>query len=184
MKRSSFFGLLLLSSCATHEVRIPLPPATVSALRTPRLILPRNADGDMVSAEKVFHAYANSDEFYVYVRRTVKTLAGGNETNVEAAITRYRSCLSTHAPVPIVFKNYSGRSSTRVIGGWRKNYLAQNRLKEMNAIDRAAHWVHELTHACGFTHVDNDIVLRPEIKKSFPYQIGNAFRDFVEAKAF
>jgi hypothetical protein len=113
----------------------------------------------------------------------VTKLEGGNENNLQLAISKYRGCLQSHGPVPIVYQDYPGMERTRVIGGWRKNVMAQNRYKELNAIDRAAHWVHELTHACGFTHYENDIVLHPIIKKSWSYQVGNAFKSFIEAKA-
>jgi hypothetical protein len=183
MKALTVFILVFVSACATREVKVPLPVKPLSGLKTPKLILPKDADPDMRSAERVFHAYANSDEFYQYVRKTVTELEAGNENDVERAITKYRSCLGSHAPVSIVYKNYSLKNANRVIGGWRDSYIAQNRYKELNAIDRAAHWVHELTHACGFTHIDNDIVIHPSIQRSWPYQVGNAFRDFIQDKA-
>jgi hypothetical protein len=173
---------LLACSSRSRTLSLPLPKTSAAGMKTPKLILPEEADEGMKTAASAFHAYANSDEFYDYVRGHVKGLEAGNENDLEVAITKYRSCLSTHEPITIVLKKYSLKNRSKVLGGWRKTYLAQNLFKELNPIERAAHWVHELTHACGFTHFENDIAAYPAIKRSWPYQVGNAFRDFLREK--
>ena len=133
----------------------------------------------MKTAARAFTAYANSDAFYSYVKKNVKDLEAGNVNDVDEAIKIYRSCLDTLPPVRIELQTYTLKKHARTIGGWSKTFLAQNIDKELSPIDRAAHYVHELSHACGLTHFDNDIVAHSSIRASFPYQIGEAFKEFL-----
>jgi hypothetical protein len=185
MKSSCFISFLLfiLFSCSSHTIIIPPPKNQEAGMKTPTLILPDDSDKTMIAAATVFSQYANSDEFYAYVKKEVQGLEGGNETNVDVAIHKFRTCLAEREPIKIVWKKYSSKNVGRVIGGWRKTYLAQNPFKELNVIDRASHWIHEISHACGFTHVENDIMKYPVIKRSWPYQVGFKFHDFLETKA-
>lgn len=162
---------------------IPPPKSVSHDWKTPTLILPENADQDMLLAAKIFGEYANSDEFYSFLKKTVSSLDGGNESDLDTAIRNYRRCLNVHAPIEIVLKRYSLKNRSIVIGGWRKTYLAQNDFKKLDPVERASHWIHEISHACGFTHVENDIKAYPIIKQSWPYVVGRTFKEFLLEKA-
>jgi hypothetical protein len=173
--------LLLLISCSTPII-IKAPEHPENGLKTPTLLLPSEADKTLKEAARVFQEYGNSDEFYRYLRKNVDDLEGGNETNIDAAIMKFRKCLNERAEIRIEFVNYSPEYRGRVIGGWRNDHLAQNKFKELDVIERAGHWIHEISHACGFTHVDNDIMIYPIIRRSFPYQVGYKFESFLNTR--
>lgn len=184
MRKKLFFVYctLQLIACSSHPLKIRPPANQHPGMRTPTLLLPEDADEHMVEAAKVFGQYANSDEFYAYLRKNVTDLEGGNETNVDSAIEKFRSCLDQRDSIKIVWTKYSNQNIGKVIGGWRDTYLAQNPFKELDVIERASHWIHEISHGCGFTHIDNDINAYPIIKRSWPYQVGSSFEEFLGEK--
>lgn len=196
MKRNLLM-LAVLASCATQVAKDPVStdkkpvddsssrlPVEVSfpkrVYKAPKIILPVNPSEDMIEAVKIFAENAQEDEFYDYVRKNVKALAGGNETNVEVAITKMRDCLDVLESVTIKWGNYVPWS--KAIGGWDGTYVNQNARLAMNSVERAGHWYHEITHACKFTHVANNISKYPIIRQSWPYQGGYAFEDFITDK--
>jgi hypothetical protein len=134
----------------------------------------------MREAALLFTQYANDDDFYTYVRANVRSLEGGNETDVEAAIEGTRKCFDRADSVPVVWGTYMPGSNA--IGGWHLGKIKQNSRIGMSAVERAGHWVHELTHKCGYSHIHNNITLYPIIRKSWPYQLGYKFEDYVTMK--
>lgn len=151
----------------------------------PTIMLPSRASSEMQKALQLFTEYANSDEFYTYVRNKVpRELKGGNETDRDMAILKTRVCLSKLGPVNVTWKNYGvwPLYKSAAIGGWDGIGINQNPRITLTHIERAGHWYHELLHACKFTHVSNNIKLYPIIRNSWPYQGGYAFEDFLEEK--
>jgi hypothetical protein len=178
-----FIIFLSCSHIRQSEVKIYLPAkGELKGMKTPEFILPDPPNDGMKEVVLVFQAYANTDEFYTFARPKLTTLAGGNSENPDQAIKEFRHCLNTRKSVRIKWGEYSGEYRTRVYGGWTGNYLSQNPHVSLNPIKLAGHWMHEITHACGFTHVDNDILKFPIIKESFPYQIGDLFEDYLWKK--
>jgi hypothetical protein len=193
-----YLVLAVLAGCATQIPRMKdsedSPPSTPTApssgytrpttstevWKTPTLVLPLNPSKSMQEARELVREHANTDGFYGYVRSKVKHLAGGDETNVEQAIARFRTCLNNLGEIPVVWGTYMPFS--RAIGGWDGTHIRQNARLSMTSVERAGHWVHELTHACDFNHLSNDIVKYPIIKESWPYQAGYAFEDYLTEK--
>lgn len=203
--------LAVLVSCTTPEKpsKVTPPktsgsttsgtPATVSSstgstattaglvsYKVPALSIPENSNATVKEALALFHEHSQSEEFYSYVRKTVKTLAGGNETDVERAIQKTRECFNRLGPIQIKWRNYGVWPvyKSAAIGGWSyaEQVIYQNPRKLLNSIERAGHWYHELTHACKFSHISNNINTHPIIRKSWPYQSGYAFEDYVIEK--
>jgi hypothetical protein len=114
----------------------------------------------------------------------VKELKGGNETSVEKAITKTRECFNKLGPVQIVWHKYGIAPfyKSAAIGGWDGEAINQNPKKILTSVERAGHWYHELTHACGLSHVSNNISTHPIIRQSWPYQAGYKFEDYVTFK--
>lgn len=166
----------------TTPVSTTLPTIVVpSAMRVPQLAIPSDSGPAFREALAIFNEFAQSDDFYVYVRAKVKTLSGGNETNVERAITKTRECFSNLGKIDVRWRKYGIPPfyKSRAIGGWDNVQINQNPKMVLTSIERAGHWYHELTHACGFSHIDNDIVRSPIIRNSWPYQAGYKFEDYV-----
>lgn len=160
---------------------LPSVAVTVIKRKTPALNLP-DANKKTLTAAEYFRTYANNDEFYAYLRGYTSTLEGGNESNLETAITKFRECLDTHEPITITWKNYSILYRKTVQGGWNGQVINMNAYIPMDDIETAGFWIHEIGHACGFTHISNSLKLYPIIRKSFPYQAGYAFEDFITEK--
>jgi hypothetical protein len=207
MKPQHYLMLLTMAACATTMVKQTKKPVPSSALvtspvtpsisapivsapatsgtaltvyKTPTLNLPKGSSHAMVEAARYFAQYANSEAFYEYVKETVpEKLEGGNYTDRDTAIKDYRECLNTHGAIDIVWKKYAIIYRKTVIGGWDGKSIKQNSYFNLTPIERAGHWYHEITHACKFTHVSNNITRYPIIRKSWPYQGGYAFEDFL-----
>lgn len=162
--------------------------ASAKKWRMPEIILPIDADSSMREALKLVNQFANSDDFYQYLNRKMIRLSGGNETNIELSIKKFRNCLHNSSPISVYWKDYSKVDQNQVIGGWNGYRMNQNKFHRLNPIERAGHWIHEISHACGFTHevhgqLVNDIEKYPIIRNSFPYQVGYAFEDFLSEKS-
>ena len=172
------------SGQTTVPVQGPVTSAPVKSYKVPALQLPSNASTSMHEALELFKQHAQSDDFYVYVRKTVKKLDGGNETDVERAITKTRECFDKLGNVDVRFRNYGvwPLYKSAAIGGWDGYQINQNPKKSLTSIERAGYWYHELTHACGYNHVSNNITTHPIIRQSWPYQAGYAFEDYVTEK--
>jgi hypothetical protein len=132
----------------------------------------------MIQALADFSTYANSDEFYATLK--IDKLAGGNTTDVEKSVKAFRECLDRGEKIDVVWKRYAPFSSA--LGGWSGYVINQNPKKTLSAVERSAHWLHEVSHYCGFTHIDNSIAKYPVIEQSFPYQIGYKFEAFLKTK--
>lgn len=171
------------TSISTVSATATPAAANVSAavkLSTPKFNLPSAPSTAMIEATKFYAQYANSDEFYVYARAHAKPLQGGNETSLDNAIKKTRECLNASKEVTIMWGRYSPWSAA--IGGWDGVGILQNSRVTMNSIERAGHWYHEITHLCGFSHIDNNISKFPIIRESWPYQGGYMFEDFLTSK--
>lgn len=177
------------------QTATPVPTAPASAtpakvLTVPELKLPKYSSTAMKEAAKFFAQWGNADEFYVYYfKGNVKLpLKASNTLDVEVAIKKYRECLDGLQPVEIYFKRYMWPYSNSVVGGWSGgNYIRQNPNYDLDKYERAGHWYHEITHMCGITHeingqLENNPEAFPDLKLSFPYQVGYIFRDFVKMK--
>lgn len=197
-----YLMLLVLAACSSQVGQSPSTPkklpqwtaptqnapttilaptvSTPIAVRTPKLVLPSNSGKTFQEAAAIFAAEANADDLYAYIRANVHELDGGNEKNVEAAIGKTRVCLNEADSVRIEWGWYVPGS--QAYGGWNGVAIKQNSHMSMNAIERAGHWFHEVMHKCGFTHIENDIGRYPIIRKSWPYQAGYAFEDYVTMK--
>ncbi len=208
MKRQNLLVLAVLVSCTKtipSKVSLPsspistgtsvppvttLPPSVPVSLKTPELLLPKYPSQSMQDAAKYFKEYANSDEFYEYVKRNVPAkLAGGNYTDRDKAIADMRKCLATRKPIPIRWATYGvwPTYSSAAIGGWDGISINQNAKKSLTSLERAGHWYHEITHVCNFTHEVNGVSRNsinsyPIILKSWPYNGGYAFEDFLIEK--
>lgn len=150
----------------------------------PTLTFKGAQDTTTLEALKLFNAYAQDEELYAYIKQTVKAMDGGNETDVNRAIEKTRDCFTTLPSVPVVWRRYGLPPfyMSSAIGGWDGVKINQNPKKILDKVERAGHWFHELTHACGFTHISNNIKTHPIIRESWPYQAGYAFEDFVTTK--
>lgn len=182
--------ILLIVGCNSTPQKVDVTPDAVvlkpvvvvpdKAWKTPTLLLPSNPSIAMLSAVSMIAEYGNSDEFYEYVRLNVKTLAGGNETDINVAIAKFRNCLDKGETISITW--YSYRPFSNVIGGWSGYSIVQNPKMNMTSIERAGHWLHEISHYCNFSHVSNNISTHPIIKQSFSYQAGYKFESFLNIK--
>lgn len=168
----------------TSPVPTASTPIEVKAYKVPALQIPSDSGPAFREALSIFQEHAQSEEFYTYVRENVKKLQGGNETDVEKAITKTRECFSSLGPIQVRWQKYGIPPfyKSAAIGGWDGVQVNQNPKKVLTSVERAGHWYHELTHACKFTHVSNNIKTHPIIRQSWPYQAGYAFEDYVTFK--
>jgi hypothetical protein len=180
----------VIAPVATPSVPVStLPTITRKAYKVPELAIPSGAGPAFREALALFNENAQSDEFYMYVRKSVKSLQGGNETDVDRAITKTRECFDKLGKVDVRWQLYGlwPLYKSDAIGGWDGFQINQNPKKALTSVERAGHWYHELTHACKFTHevdgkVENNIVWHPIIRQSWPYQAGYKFEDYVTEK--
>lgn len=210
MKMQHLIVLLTLASCAnqttssapstspsaTSPVSNPTTasptdaPASATVWRAPKLKLPSNPGSKFIEAARIFADHINSDQFYTYLRSYVKKpLAGGNETDLEAAIAKYRKCLNESAEITVEWGWY--RWGSPAIGGWNGYAIKQNPRYGLTTVERAGHWVHEIAHKCGSNHgisikgkivEQNNLESYPIMRESWPYQVGYAFEDYVTLK--
>ena len=171
-----FILLSTLSACSTPRTfKIPMPRNPGTVHKVPELKLPSDAHESYFATAQILYQYGNNDEFYSYAKSHMHKLSAGNAENVDLAIREFRSCLEKMKPVPIVWEDREGH----VIGAWKNQKMVQNKRLELDPIQRSGHWLHELSHGCGFTHDENDLKFHPEIKNSFPYQIGDQFESYL-----
>jgi hypothetical protein len=189
--------LILLTACASKYTPVIVdqkpglgdPPQPVEVrpvqLKTPKINLPSKPSQAMIKATEYFAQYANSDEFYDYFKANARPLRGGNRTDLAVTIMEYRKCLDTRPEINIVWGRYAPWS--RAIGGYADGVVYQNPKTVMTAKERAAHFLHELSHWCGMTHevngkLENNPSRFPILLDSFPYQGGEHFEKFLGAK--
>lgn len=188
--------LVLAMSCTSRVAKKePLPSETppssttpkpdVSTSLAPKLILPENAPMAMIRGKELFNKYLTHEDLYLFVRSKVpSTLSGGNETSRDNALKRTIECFKNLPDIRVRFKNYGvwPLYKSNAIGGWDGVQINQNPRHPMTPEETAGHWAHELTHACNFTHIDNNINRFPIIRNSWPYQFGYAVEDFISEK--
>jgi hypothetical protein len=167
-------------------VKQPVPSTPVSTNPTPtqknkvtQIILMDDPSSEMPQAKKYFEDWVNSQEFADYFLSQVKELTGGNYSDPKEALEVFRRFLSEGTSIAIYWYNY-GRWSNAIGGFDGEEGIAQNPRIYFNAIERAAHFCHECSHAAGLTHDGNRIT--PYIEGSFPYQIGYKFEEFLYKK--
>lgn len=160
------------------QVIINLATAPTSSGRVPNLILPPRPSREMNAAKILVGLHLNSDEFWDYFRSKVKTLSGGNASNVELSVHNFRIWLSSTPSVSIVWGRYAFWS--KALGGWNGSVVLQNSRKVMTAAERASHWSHEVTHAAGFSHNGN--YQNSTTLASFPYQVGDRMQEYLSSK--
>lgn len=161
------------------EVQVQVP-GTIKIWKTPAISLPTSSSKAMLEASQYIDQHGNTDEFYNYVRANAKKLEGGNETSLENGILKLRECFDKGETVKISWGWYLPGSAA--IGGWNGIEIKQNSKKNLTSIERAAHWMHEISHKCGFSHVSNNISRYPIIANSWPYQVGELFEQYLKIK--
>ena len=181
-----FFIVACKAIVAPPELTTPVvtEPVVIQSTVMPEIVLPQKSSSEMAKASELYKKYGNTQEFYNYLLANIKPLQGGNYTDVNEAIKDFRHCLSTRGNIPVVWHNYGvwPLYKSAAIGGWVGTAMWQNPKKDLDAIERAGHWYHETSHACGFSHVSNDISKMPIIKLSWPYQAGYLFISFLKTK--
>jgi hypothetical protein len=194
------FLCLLVVGCAIRYVEMPSEPTTIPApketpvendtpdiggtvkkWKTITLNLPDQSSQAMIKANEYFKQYSNSDEFFEMLESLwPDKLNGGNYSSLKQAIKDHRSCLDKGGNIDIYWYNY-GRWSN-ALGGFDGEGIAQNSRIDMYDYERAAHWQHEVSHYCGFSHISNNIRTYPIIEESYPYVVGYAFEKFLQVK--
>lgn len=189
MKKSyKYFLLLAAIGCATHvtkksvEVIAPpdVTPVPTGVFKTPRYVLPTNytAPKEYPQAIALIDKYGNSDEFFAYAKAK-RTYYSHLTTDIEAAVKKFRDCLSTTDDVHIQF--YNPTIPSKAIGAWNGYVMRQNTEHKLNVIERSGHLFHETSHKCGFRHNGN-YADKFDNYNSFPYAMGYDFEDFLTGK--
>lgn len=160
---------------------------TPKQYKTPTLVIPATSSSAMKKASEYFAQFGNSQEFFDFFTAKSGPLAGGNVLDKSVAVEEFRKCMDGLGRVEVYFKSYSVFYRRSVIGGWDGTAIRQNPAYSLTAEERAGHWLHELSHGCGFTHevngrLENDPIAYPILNKSFPYQVGDQFIEFLKVK--
>lgn len=119
---------------------------------------------------------ANTNEFEKFVLSKNRVKFSHTNVPVGEAIKLFRSQLTECRSIAVYF--YSEKNT--FYGGWSasKNRMSQNAYYKMDSIKRAGHLLHEVSHVYNWKHQGNN-VNKNNNKNSFPYAIGNDFREFL-----